>query len=240
MMLNLGEIKRGESCVVTLSGGADSTTMLYLAKQQFKEVIALSFNYGQRHSEELERAKKIAKDANVEHHILDVSILGDIVNCALTKQNIEVPHHSEVKEDVEPITVVRGRNTFFAILTSIFASERGIKNIMLGICQTDASNYMDTKDIFAKTLNVTINLGVDPDITVFAPLMWLTKEESTKLAYDLGILDIIINDTLTCYNGNTSKEGCRECPSCKLRNRGFKEFGEKYGIDMKKVYGLDL
>ena len=62
MMLNLGEIKRSESCVVTLSGGADSTTMLYLAKSQFKEVIALSFNYGQRHSEELERAKKIAKE----------------------------------------------------------------------------------------------------------------------------------------------------------------------------------
>ena len=240
MMLNLGEIKRSESCVVTLSGGADSTTMLYLAKSQFKEVIALSFNYGQRHSEELERAKKIAKDAGVEHHILDVSVLNQIVSCALTKKDIDVPHFSEVKDGVEPVTVVRGRNMFFGVLTSIFASERGIKNIMLGICQTDASNYIDTRDIFAKGLNVAVNLGIDSDITVYTPLMWMNKMESTKLAYDLGILDIIINDTLTCYNGNISKEGCKECPSCQLRNKGFKEFGEKYGVDMYETYGIRL
>ena len=231
---------KNQKAVIVFSGGQDSTTLLGLGKDTFSEVVAVSFNYGQKHSIELEQAKLICKELDIEHHILDVSLLNQLAPNALTRVDIDVCHHSEVKEGNEPNTVVRGRNMFFGVLTSIFASERGIKNIMLGICQTDASNYIDTRDIFAKGLNVAVNLGIDSDITVYTPLMWMNKMESTKLAYDLGILDIIINDTLTCYNGNTSKEGCRECPSCQLRNKGFKEFGEKYGIDMYEAYGIRL
>lgn len=209
---------KGQKAVVTLSGGQDSSTLLFWAKEVFEEVIAVSFSYGQKHFIELDKAKKIAKIAGVEHHILDVSVLNQLAPNALTRVDIEVPNFEENLEG-EPITVVRGRNGLFAWLTSIFASTHNINNIVLGVCQTDFSGYIDCRDMFIKSLQTAINLGVDDKIIIHTPLMWLDKIETWQMADELGVLDIIEKETHTCYEG--VEGGCKVCPSCVLRERAL-------------------
>ena len=212
---------KGQKAVVTLSGGQDSSTLLFWAKEVFEEVIAVSFSYGQRHSIELDKAKKIAEIAGVEHHILDVSVLNQLAPNALTRVDIEVPNFEENLEG-EPITVVRGRNGLFAWLTSIFASTHNINNIVLGVCQTDFSGYIDCRDMFIKSLQTAINLGVDDKIIIHTPLMWLDKIETWQMADELGVLDIIEKETHTCYEG--VEGGCKVCPSCVLRERALDSY----------------
>lgn len=221
---------KNEKAVVTLSGGQDSSTLLFWAKQNFGEVIAVSFDYGQKHSIELQKAKKIAKIAGVEHHVLDVSLINQLAPNALTRSDIEVPNFTEHLKD-EPCTVVRGRNGLFAWITSIFASMKGIKNVILGVCQTDFSGYIDCRDMFTKSLQVAINLGIDKDIIIHTPLMWLDKVETWQLADELGVLDIIEKETHTCYQGVDG--GCGKCPSCVLRERALKKY-KKLKEDMNK------
>ena len=212
---------KGQKAVVTLSGGQDSSTLLFWAKEVFEEVIAVSFSYGQKHSIELDKAKKIAKIAGVEHHILDVSVLNQLAPNALTRVDIEVPNFEENLEG-EPITVVRGRNGLFTWLTSIFASTHNINNIVLGVCQTDFSGYIDCRDMFIKSLQTAINLGVDDKIIIHTPLMWLDKIETWQMADELGVLDIIEKETHTCYQG--VEGGCQVCPSCVLRERALDSY----------------
>lgn len=230
-----------QRAVVVFSGGQDSTTILGWSLKTFKEVIAVSFNYGQKHTVELEQAKKIAKKLGVEHHILDVSLLNQLAPNALTRTDIDVCSHKDVVEGQEPNTVVRGRNGLFAWLTSIFASTHNAQNIVLGVCEADYSGYRDCRDTFIKSLQTAIDLGVEEGIKIHTPLMFLDKCETNKLAYDMGILDVVVKDSHTCYNGDRSSLlGCNECPACKLRNEGFRQFQQEYGVDMKKEYGIEL
>ena len=220
-MMVKSKFLKSQSAVVTLSGGQDSSTLLFWAKKTFREVIAISFNYGQKHSIELEKAKNIAKIAGVEHHILDVSLLNQLAPNALTRVDIEVPKFDGELEG-EPNTVVRGRNGLFAWITSIFASTHNITNVVLGVCQTDFSGYIDCRDMFVKSLQTAINLGVDDKIVIHTPLMWLDKIETWQLADELGALDIIEKETHTCYQG--IQGGCGTCPSCVLRERALKKY----------------
>lgn len=212
---------KGQKAVVTLSGGQDSSTLLFWAKEVFAEVVAVSFSYGQKHSIELEKAKNIAKIAGVEHHVLDVSLLNQLAPNALTRVDIEVPKFDGELEG-EPNTVVRGRNGLFAWITSIFASTHNITNVVLGVCQTDFSGYIDCRDMFVKSLQTAINLGVDDKIVIHTPLMWLDKIETWQLADELGVLDIIEKETHTCYQG--VEGGCKICPSCVLRERALTKY----------------
>ena len=220
-MMVKSKFLKSQSAVVTLSGGQDSSTLLFWAKKTFREVIAISFNYGQKHSIELEKAKNIAKIAGVEHHILDVSLLNQLAPNALTRVDIEVPKFDGELEG-EPNTVVRGRNGLFAWITSIFASTHNITNVVLGVCQTDFSGYIDCRDMFIKSLQTAINLGVDDKIVIHTPLMWLDKIETWQLADELGVLDIIEEETHTCYQG--IQGGCGTCPSWVLRERALKKY----------------
>lgn len=228
-----------QSAVVVFSGGQDSTTCLGWAKQTFGKVITISFNYGQKHSIELQQASKIAKMMEVEHYIMDVGLLSQLTPNALTRSDIEVIHSEDVVEGEEPNTVVRGRNGLFIWLASIYASTHGITNIVTGVCETDFSGYIDCRDQFIKSLNVAINLGLDEQITIHTPLMWLDKVETWQLAYEVGILDIVIKESHTCYNGDRSSLlGCQTCPACHLRNRALFEFAELNDIDLK-IYGIE-
>lgn len=229
-----------QKAVVVFSGGQDSTTILGWSLKTFEEVVAVSFSYGQKHTIELQQAKKIAEKLGVKHHILDVQLLSQLTPNALTRDDIEVCSHKDVVKGAEPNTVVRGRNGLFAWLSSILASTLGIENVVLGVCEADYSGYIDCRDTFIKGLQTAINLGVDEKIKIHTPLMFLDKCETNKLAYDMGILDIVVQDSHTCYNGDRSSLlGCNKCPSCKLRNEGFRQFQQEYGIDMKQ-YGLEL
>lgn len=214
-----------EKCVIVFSGGQDSTTLLFWAKKKFKEVIALSFNYGQKHELELQCAQDICKKHGVEHHILDMGLLSQLAPNALTRTDIQVDKSSP--EEGLPNTFVDGRNMIFLTFASIFAKQRGINLIVTGVSQSDFSGYPDCRDIFIKSLSTTLSLAMDYQFVVETPLMWLDKAETWKMAHDLGVMDIVKNETLTCYNGIIGN-GCGECPACKLRKNGYVEFKEKF------------
>lgn len=213
-------VLKEEKAIVVFSGGQDSTTCLFWAKEQFKEVEAVTFDYGQRHRLEIECAKEIAKEVGVKHHILDMSLLNQLAPNALTRDDIEV---EEGKDGELPSTFVPGRNLLFLSFAGVLASQVGAKHIVTGVCETDFSGYPDCRDVFIKSLNVTMNLAMDDTFVIHTPLMWLTKAQTWELADQLGVLDFVRNNTLTCYNGIIA-DGCGECPACKLRKRGLDEY----------------
>lgn len=214
-----------ENAVVVFSGGQDSTTCLFWAKEKFNEVIAVSFDYGQKHVKELECAKNLCKEYGVEHHVMDLNLLNQLAPNSLTRVDIEV---DKVKDDESvPNSCVDGRNMLFMTFVSVFAKQRDIKHIVTGVSQSDFSGYPDCRDVFIKSLNVTLNLSMDYDFLIHTPLMWIDKADTWKLSYDLGVLKVIKEETLTCYNGIIG-DGCKDCPACQLRNAGYDEFEKRY------------
>lgn len=208
-----------EKAVVVFSGGQDSTTCLFWAKKQFGEVEAVTFDYGQRHRREIDVAQAIAAELGVRHTVLDLSLLGQLAPNALTRRDIAI----EQKKGELPTTFVDGRNLLFLSFAAVFAKQRGARHIVTGVCETDFSGYPDCRDVFIKSLNVTLNLAMDYEFVIHTPLMWLTKAETWKLADELGALEFIRTKTLTCYNGIIA-DGCGECPACVLRKRGLDEY----------------
>ncbi len=207
--------------LVVFSGGQDSTTCLYWAKAKYKEVIAVSFDYNQRHSLELKCAKDICLNANVEHHILDMSLLNQLSPSSLTRKDIDVETTSI--EGSVPNSCVDGRNLLFLTFAAVFAKQRAITNIITGVSQSDFSGYPDCRDAFIKSTNVTLNLSMDYDFVIHTPLMWIDKKETWALADELGILNLIREKTLTCYNGVIG-DGCGDCPACILRKNGLNNY----------------
>lgn len=210
--------------LVVFSGGQDSTTCLFWAKKNFKEVHAITFLYGQRHKIEVEMARKIAAKAGVPITVKEVNFIGEISSgCSLIDTAVKM---DPVKpEKTMPNTFVPGRNLFFLSIAAVHAREIGAKNIITGVSQTDFSGYPDCRDSFIRSLNVTINLAMDEQFLIHTPLMWLNKAQTWKLADELGVFDLVRNETLTCYNGIPG-DGCGNCPACQLRMKGLQEYLE--------------
>ncbi len=211
---------KDEKAIVVFSGGQDSTTCLFWALQTFKEVEVVTFNYNQRHKQEIECAKAIADELNVRHHLLDMQLLNQLAPNALTRDDIEI---KEGENGELPSTFVPGRNLIFLSFAAVLASQVGAKHIITGVCETDFSGYPDCRDAFVKSLNVSINLSMDKQFVIHTPLMWLDKAETWKLADDLDALDFVREKTLTCYEGVIG-DGCGECPACKLRKNGLDNY----------------
>jgi len=217
-----------EKAIVLLSGGQDSTTCLYWAKNNFKEVYAVGFDYGQMHIQEIEQAKKIAKDAGVEYKIFNVkNLLAKSSQTEFTDHNLQSKINPEL-----PASFTAGRNILFLTIASSYGAELGINDIVTGVCQTDFSGYPDCRrnTIDSMQLTLTLGLGIG-DVRIHTPLMYLTKAETWKLAKDIGCLDVIINDTLTDYNGNMTKNewgyGSPDNPATILRKKGYYEAKHK-------------
>ncbi|SFA48326.1 7-cyano-7-deazaguanine synthase [Parageobacillus thermantarcticus] len=216
-----------EKAVVVFSGGQDSTTCLFWALKQFDEVEAVTFDYGQRHRLEIEVAASIAKELGISHTVLDMSLLNQLAPNALTRSDIAI----EQKEGQLPSTFVDGRNLLFLSFAAVLAKQKGARHLVTGVCETDFSGYPDCRDIFIKSLNVTLNLAMDYQFVIHTPLMWLTKAQTWKLADELGAFEFVRTKTLTCYNGIIA-DGCGECPACVLRRRGLEEYmKEKEGAN---------
>lgn len=214
-----------KKAVVVFSGGQDSTTCLFWALQQFDEVMAVTFDYNQRHRLEIEYAKSICEDLGIEHQILDMSLLNQLAPNALTRQEIKV---EKGKNDGVPSTFVEGRNMLFLTFAGVLAKVKGFKHLVTGVCETDFSGYPDCRDVFIKSLNVTLNLSMDYDFVIHTPLMWLDKAQTWQLADKLGKFDYIREKTLTCYNGIVGA-GCGSCPACELRQRGLEQYLKQKG-----------
>ncbi|WP_121145453.1 7-cyano-7-deazaguanine synthase QueC [Orbus hercynius] len=213
---------QNKKALVIFSGGQDSTTCLIQAIKHYgaNQVEAISFNYGQRHKVELECAVAITKHFGVGHTIIDTVTLQQTTHNALLDNTCQV---SAAKDDEKyPNTFVDGRNALFLLLAGCHAKQKGIHDIILGVCETDYSGYPDCRDIFVKSMNVTMNLAMDYPFNLITPLMYLTKAQTWALADDLGYLDYVKHNTHTCYNGTIN--GCGHCPSCLLRQQGLSEY----------------
>lgn len=212
------------SCaLVVLSGGQDSTTCLYWAKKHFDKVRALTFSYGQRHIREVEIAKELAEEADVPWESMDISFIGQLSPaCSLTNPELNIEEEKR-EGDPYPTTFVPGRNLFFLSIAAIYARNHGIYDIVTGVGQADYSGYPDCHDSFVKSLNATLNLAMDEQFRLHTPLMWLDKMQIWALADELGVLDTIRKNTLTCYNG-VMGDGCGHCPACKLRREGYQKY----------------
>jgi len=207
--------------LVVFSGGQDSTTCLYWALKSFDQVEALCFDYGQRHSTELQAARSIAEKEGVPFTLLNLDLLRQITNNALTSAAMEV---EESKPDNRPPnTLVEGRNMLFLTFAAIFAKGKDIANLVTGVGQADYSGYPDCREEFILSFNQTLNLSMDYNFKIHTPLMWKSKKEIWALADELGVFDLVRTQTITCYNG-IAGDGCGHCPSCQLRRKGLEEY----------------
>lgn len=213
-----------EKAIVVFSGGQDSTTCLFWAQKHFEHVELVTFQYGQRHDKEIEVAEAIAKEQGLKHHVLDMSLLSQLTPNALTQHDMDI----EQEGDEMPNTFVPARNLLFLSFAGALAYQLNAKNIIAGVCETDFSGYPDCRDSFIKSMNVTLSLSMDKDFVIHTPLMWLDKKETWALSDELGVLDYIHHNTLTCYNGIIG-EGCGTCPACQLRARGLNAYLEEKG-----------
>lgn len=210
-----------DTALVVFSGGQDSTTCLFWAKRAFAHVRAISFIYGQKHVKEIELARSIAAEAGIPLEVKDVSFIGSLGRNSLTDSSIKMDE--EKPENSVPNTFVPGRNLFFLSIAAVYAREQGIRHIVTGVSQTDFSGYPDCRDSFIKSLNVTLNLAMDDEFVLHAPLMRLDKAETWALADELNVLELIRHKTLTCYNGIPG-DGCGACPACTLRRKGLEKY----------------
>jgi len=219
-------------CVIALSGGQDSTTCLYWAREKFDNVHAFSIRYGQKHAVELERAAQIAKMAEVEHVVFDLPVLSQLGGSALVSDAVELSAAGGF-EDSEapgglPTSFVPGRNLLFLSIAASVAVSKGCSDIVTGVCQTDYSGYPDCRREFVDALERAATLAMPSSagpIVIHTPLMTLTKADSVRLARSLdGCWDALAL-TVTCYNGVVG--GCGDCPACELRSAGFAEAGEE-------------
>ncbi len=210
--------------IVLLSGGMDSATLLWLAKKEFKDVYAISFDYGQKHRIELEFAKKLAQEANVKKHfIVEVPHLKGIEGSALTDENVEVP--SEDYPNQPPITTVPMRNLNFLAIAASFADVYEIENIGIGIHSVD-SPYPDCRAEFASAAEAAINASSvmvakkKNRIRVYTPFLGMTKTDVLKLGLELGVP---YEKTYSCYKG--TQPPCGECATCRQRQEAFESLG---------------
>ncbi|MDB1123827.1 7-cyano-7-deazaguanine synthase QueC [Vibrio algarum] len=210
--------------VVVFSGGQDSTTCLVKAIQEFDEVHAITFDYGQRHKLEIEVAQNLTKELGITaHKVMDVGLLNELAISSLTRDDIPVSH--ELQDNGLPNSFVPGRNILFLTLAGIYAYQIGAKTVITGVCETDFSGYPDCRDEFVKSINDALVKGMDRELVIQTPLMWLNKAETWALADQYEALELIINQTLTCYNGVIG-DGCGDCPSCDLRKAGLEDYLE--------------
>jgi 7-cyano-7-deazaguanine synthase len=220
--------------LVLFSGGQDSSTCLAWALDRYAEVETLAFDYGQRHRIELdcrntvraEMARRFPRWAGRlgADHLLDLSLLGQISDTALTSERA-----IELQANGLPNTFVPGRNLLFLTFAATLAYRRGASVLVGGMCETDFSGYPDCRDNTMKALQVALSLGLDAPMTLETPLMFLTKAATWRLAEQLGgaaLVQLIVEDTHTCYLGERGElhdwgHGCGHCPACELRAKGF-------------------
>ena len=209
--------------VVVLSGGQDSATALALAVRRHGAdgVAAITFSYGQRHAVEVKFARRLARRFGVAaHKVVKFGFYGDITTNALLDHSARIERRRGAKC---PTTVVEGRNAFFLLAASVWAKTLGAKEVHIGVSEADSSGYPDCRAAFVRAQEKAIRLALDWPVKIVAPFLHMTKAREWALAETLGILDVIRDETVTCYNGIPG-DGCGKCPACRLRARGYAEF----------------
>lgn len=221
------------SALVLFSGGQDSTVCLAWALERYEHVETVGFTYGQRHIVEIEqRAVILSKLAAFDEvgqrlgpdTVLELAALKSVSDTALTRET-EITFAATGL----PTTFVPARNLLFLTYAAALAYRRGIDTLVGGMCETDFSGYPDCRNDTVQALAKALSLGLDRPMTIETPLMFLDKAGTWELASGIGgerLVDLIIEDTHTCYLGDRSHRhpwgyGCGQCPACELRARGW-------------------
>lgn len=222
------------SALVLFSGGQDSTVCLAWALSRFDRVETIGFDYGQRHLVELKQRlivrQKIAGLDPVwatrlgEDHVLALPALSAISDTALTRDAEIV-----ITDAGLPSTFVPGRNLLFLTYAAALGYRRSLPVLVGGMCETDFSGYPDCRRATIDALQIAISRGMDREVTIETPLMFIDKAGTWALAQELGgprLVELIIEDTHTCYLGERGSRhawgyGCGTCPACDLRRKGF-------------------
>jgi 7-cyano-7-deazaguanine synthase len=222
-------IESKPKAVVLLSGGLDSTTTLAIAKHEGFEPYALTFRYGQRHSIEIDAARRVAAQFAVAEHVIvdiDLRLFG---GSALTAE-IAVPKGRSLEEMGEgiPITYVPARNTIFLSFALAWAEVLGASDVFLGVNALDYSGYPDCRPeyihAYEQMANLATKAGVEgrQQLTIHTPLIALSKAQIIQRGLELGV-DYRL--TLSCYDPSPAGEACGRCDACLLRLKGFAESG---------------
>jgi 7-cyano-7-deazaguanine synthase len=215
------------SAIVLLSGGLDSATTLLIAKEEGFEVFALSFDYGQRHRVELERARRIAERYGVREHRLVKLDFPARSASALTDPSKKVPRDSLGTEEI-PITYVPARNTLFLANAVAWGEAIEAADIFIGANALDYSGYPDCRpeylEAFERMANLGTRAGVEGRLAfrIHAPLLRLTKREIVERGAALGLEFAL---TTSCYDPSPDGRSCGHCDACLLRRKGFSEAG---------------
>jgi len=211
--------KRKKHCIVLLSGGLDSATVLNIALKEY-QVTALVFDYGQRHKFEISAAKKIADKYDISLRLIKID-LAQFGNSALT-DDIDVPKNQEIGKEI-PITYVPVRNTIFLSYALAYAEVNNIFDIFIGVNALDYSGYPDCRPEFIEAFEKMANEGTkfaqgNEKIKIHTPLIDLTKAEIISTGTKL---DVDYKLTHSCYDPSLDGLSCGECDACILRKEGF-------------------
>ncbi len=211
--------------LVVLSGGQDSTTCLYWALRQYDKVVAVTFDYGQRHAIEIEAAREIAEHAGIEWELVRIPPLGG--DSPLTELAREVRQYESADALPGGIedTFVPGRNIIFLALAANRAASLGCEIIIAGLSQEDFGGYPDCRRVFVDAMEKAVNLGLEgtaAKIVIETPLINMSKKETVLLAQEVGAMEALALSH-TCYNGE--QPPCGHCHACLLRLKGFEEAG---------------
>ena len=214
-----------KGAVVLLSGGMDSSTLLHYVKGRLAvaSVHALSFDYGQKHSRELEAAAWQAENAGVERHeVIDVSFIKELVarGSALTDERVEVPRLACLGSEQrrQPPTYVPNRNMILLSLAAAYAESHGLCDLFYGAQAQDEYGYWDCTRKFLDGINKVLSLNRRQPVTVHAPFIGMRKAEVLKLGLELGV---DFGRTWSCYRGGARP--CDACPTCVERAKAFRE-----------------
>ena len=225
------------TALVLFSGGQDSTACLAWALDRYARVETVGFDYGQRHRIELDCRRVVLHELAAafahwaarlgDDHLLDLRLLGQIADSALTDQRA-----IELQANGLPNTFVPGRNLLFLSFAATLAYRRGASVLVAGMCETDYSGYPDCRDHTMKAMQVALSLGLDTSMAVQTPLMWLSKAQTWALTQQLGgdaLTALVQEHTHTCYLGERGQRhawghGCGECPACVLRRQGHQQW----------------
>lgn len=215
---------KNKKAIVVHSGGMDSSLCLAIAIAEHgkENVLSLSFKYSQRHQNELTQAQKISDYFKVEHVVLDLSLLGEITKNALVDSSLSIEH----LEKQSPNTLVVGRNGLMMRVAAIYGFNLGVLELYVGVMELEVANsgYRDCSRKYVDLIEAALRLDLNNEkFSIKTPLVFLTKKESMALAFKMGVLSFLLEETITCYEG-IIKFGCGKCPACLLRNQGIGAF----------------
>lgn len=235
---HMNVMAHGSGALVLFSGGQDSTVCLVWALANYERVETVGFDYGQRHSVELQARDTVRARVARQFpdwaarlgpdHMIDIASFGRLGDSALTADRA-----IEMTDKGMPSTFVPGRNLAFFVYAAALADRRGLHALVGGMCETDFSGYPDCRRETLDALQSALNMGMAQNFVIETPLMRLTKAETWSLSKGVGgeaLVRLIVEDTHTCYEGDRTPHpwgaGCGVCPACQLRERGYRTWVE--------------